>query len=170
NALLVSAEYIRVNTPVTLTPLEIVQRLQTGVMARLRQEVPWRPGALELLTALRAADVPCALVTMSWRLMVDVIVEMLPEGTFAAVVTGDEVQRGKPDPDPYERAAAMLGVAPGDCVAIEDSVTGSDSAHASGARTIVVPHVVSVEARPGLTVLPGLVGVTPRDLLRLTAR
>lgn len=169
NALLVSAQYIRDHSPVDLEPLEIIDRLQAGVIARLRQEVPWRPGALELLTGLGEAGVPCALVTMSWRLMVEVVLDLLPPGTFATIVTGDEVTRGKPDPEPYVQAAATLGVAPGDCVAIEDSLTGTESALASGARTIAVPHVVQVPPRPGLTVLPSLVGVQPHDLLALTA-
>lgn len=55
NALLVSAQYIRDHSPVDLEPLEIVDRLQSGVIARLREQVPWRPGALELLTGLREA-------------------------------------------------------------------------------------------------------------------
>ncbi len=169
NALLVSAQYIRDHSPVDLEPLEIVDRLQSGVIARLREQVPWRPGALELLTGLREAGVPCALVTMSWRLMVDVVVDLLPPGTFATIVTGDEVSRGKPDPEPYLLAAFTLGVAAGDCVAIEDSVTGTESALASGARTITVPHVVQVPPRAGLTVLDSLVGVGPHDLLALTA-
>ncbi len=168
NALLVSAEYIRRTTPVDLPALEIVHRLQAGVMARLRDEVPWRPGALDLLTALGEAGVDCALVTMSWRLMVDTVVELLPAGTFAAVVTGDEVTRGKPDPQPYLLAAEALGHSPRDCVAIEDSPTGAASASTSGARTIVVPHVVDVPPRPGLTFLDTLVGVGPTDLLALT--
>lgn len=170
NALLTSARYIRENTPVDLEPVEIVDRLQAGVIARLRESVTWRPGAVELLAGLVAAGVPCALVTMSWRPMVDVVIEMLPPGSFAAIVTGDEVSRGKPDPEPYLLAAQMLGVAVTDCVAIEDSLTGTASALASGAATIVVPHVVQVPARPGLTLVDSLAGVGPHDLLALIER
>lgn len=170
NPLLVSAEYIREHSPVDLEPEAIVHRLQAGVIDRLREAVPWRPGALELLTQLRAAGVPCALVTMSWRAMVDVVVEALPAGSFGVLITGDEVAEGKPHPEPYLRAAAALAVPVVDCVAIEDSVTGVASALASGARTIAVPHVVPVPAQDGLTVLDTLAGVDAADLLPLTAR
>ncbi len=168
NALLASAEYIRAHSPVDLPPVEIVDRLQQGVIASLREAVPWRPGALELLGALRAAGVPCAMVTMSWRAMVDVVLDALPPGSFSAVVTGDEVTRGKPDPEPYLLAARALGAAPADCVAIEDSPTGVASALAAGVRTLAVPHVVAVEPRPGLRTVPSLVGVGPGDLIGLT--
>lgn len=169
NPLLVSAEYIRANSPVDLAPEEVVDRLQSGVIASLRERVPWRPGALELLGQLRAAGVPCAMVTMSWREMVDVVVDALPKDSFDVLITGDEVDEGKPHPEPYLRAAEELGVSIGECVAIEDSATGAASALAAGARTIVVPHVVDVARQDGLTVLASLAGVGPHDLLRLTS-
>lgn len=168
NDLLVTAAYIREHSPVDLEPEALVDALQSGVIDRLREEVPWRPGALELLAELRSLGVPCALVTMSWRAMVDVVVAGLPEGSFDVVLSGDEVERGKPHPEPYLVAARELGVDVGDCVAIEDSVTGVASAFASGARTIAVPLVVQVPPRDGLTVLPSLAGVRAADLLPLT--
>lgn len=169
NALLDSAAYIRAHTPVDLEPLEIVETLQSGVIRRLEQAVPWRPGALDLLAELGRLGVPCALVTMSWRAMVDAIVAGLPQGSFDVVVTGDEVSRGKPAPDPYLAAAEALGVDVADCVAIEDSETGARSALAAGARTLVVPHVVAVPELPGLARAHTLDGVHARDLLTLTA-
>src|SRR5699024_8683753 len=65
----------------------------------------WRPGARELLTDLGRHEVPCALVTMSYQQLADVVIEMLPAGTFDTVVTGDQVNRGKPHPEPYLLAA-----------------------------------------------------------------
>jgi beta-phosphoglucomutase-like phosphatase (HAD superfamily) len=58
----------------------------------------------------------------------------------------------------------MLGVAPADCTAIEDSPPGAASAHAAGCRVIVVPNMVEVIAQPEWTVLPTLVGVSVHDL------
>src|SRR5690606_19555637 len=121
--LLDAGAYIAEHGPVPLEPDEIVDRLLDGVIARLHRGIPWRPGALELLDDLYLAGVPCALVTMSWRRFVDPVLAALPTGTFAVVVTGDEVDHGKPHPEPYLRAAHALGVAPEDCVAIEDSPT-----------------------------------------------
>ncbi len=109
--------------------------------------MPWRPGAVELLTDLRAHGVRCALVTMSYRRFVDPILARLPEGTFEAVVTGDAVGLGKPHPEPYQKAAAALGVHPASTLAIEDSDTGARSAEAAGCTVLVVPNHVPV--RPG---------------------
>ena len=106
--LLESARYIREHGGVHLPAEEIVNRLLDGVIARVRREVPWRPGARDLLAELRVENVPCALVTMSWRRLVDAIVSELPRGSFAATVVGDEVRRGKPHPEPYLAAARAL--------------------------------------------------------------
>lgn len=168
NPLLVSAEYIRANSPVTLSPVEITERMQAGVAAAMARQMPWRPGAFELLTALRDAGVRCALVTMSWRPMVDVLLAAVPEGLFEVVVTGDVVSRGKPDPEAYLTAAARLEVDPAHCVAVEDSPSGVGAALAAGARTILVPHLVEVPDLPGLARVPSLVGVRPEDLWQLS--
>ncbi|GAA2162414.1 HAD family hydrolase [Pedococcus bigeumensis] len=164
NDLMVSAEFIRDNSPVTLEPVEIVEDLLRRVIAQVSEHVPWRPGAIELLTALRVAGVPNALVTMSWRSLADSVVTALPEGTFAAVITGDEVEHGKPHPEPYLAAARALGVEVVDCIAIEDSPTGVRSAVAAGVPTLAVPHIVPVPLIAGAVQVPSLRGLIPADL------
>lgn len=148
-----------------LSPAEIVDRLVAGVADRIREQVTWCPGALELLLGLRAEGVPCALVTMSYLALVEPVLEHLPQGVFGAVVTGDQVSRGKPHPDPYLLAAERLGVAPADCLAIEDSNTGATSAERAGCRVLVVPNHVPVPPGPGRTFVDRLVGLSPRHLL-----
>lgn len=167
NDLMVSAEFIRDNSPVSLDPVEIIEELLRRVIAQVTEHVPWRPGAVELLTALGEAGVPNALVTMSWRSLADAVVEALPPGTFTAVITGDEVEHGKPHPEPYLAAARALGVEVTDCVAIEDSPTGVRSAVAAGVPTLAVPHVVPVPVIVGAVQAPSLRGLTPRDLRTL---
>jgi HAD superfamily hydrolase (TIGR01509 family) len=144
NDLLVSGAYIREHGGVDLEPAEIVDRLLDGVIARIQERVPWRPGAVELLADLRAAGVPCALVTMSYERFVAPVLAALPPGTFGAVVTGDGVTVGKPHPEPYLTAAGLLGVDPRACLAIEDSNTGAKSAVAAGCTVLVVPNHVPV--------------------------
>ncbi|WP_416952220.1 HAD family hydrolase [Nocardioides sp. T5] len=144
NALLESGDYIRVHMGIDRTPQQIVDELLDGVVARVEVEVPWRPGARELLTHLHQAGVPCALVTMSWQRFVDPILAQLPEGAFASVVTGDRVELGKPHPEPYLTAAAELGHDPADCLAIEDSNTGATSAVAAGCTVLCVPNHVPI--------------------------
>ena len=167
--LLVSAEYIRTHSPIELTPVEIVHELLARVVAKVTEHVPWRPGARELLESLVARGVPCALVTMSWASLATAVVSNLPNGSFAAVVTGDVVQHGKPHPEPYVVAARLLGVGLGACVAIEDSPPGVASAVAAGIPTIAVPHHVEVPETVGAVQISTLAGVTPPDLLRLFA-
>ncbi|MEP6853618.1 MAG: HAD family phosphatase [bacterium] len=165
NALLRSADYMRAHGGVDLPSPQIVARLNDSVVSALGQAVPWRPGARELLASARAAGVPCALVTMSYTRMAQAVVDQLPVGTFAAVVTGDRVSHGKPHPEPYLSAAAALGVDPARCVAVEDSPTGIASAEAAGCPVLAVPNQVALQPGPGRVVRPDLVGL---DLDRLT--
>ncbi len=162
NDLLESGRYIRQHMGIDLTPEQIVDELLDGVVARVEQEVPWRPGARELLEELREAAVPCALVTMSYQRFVTPILAHLPAGSFQATVTGDQVAHGKPHPEPYLTAARLLAVDPADCVAIEDSHTGATSAVAAGCRVLVVPHHVPVPAGPGRAFLTSLVELVGR--------
>jgi HAD superfamily hydrolase (TIGR01509 family) len=167
-ALLDSGEYLRRHGRVDLTAEQIVERLLDGVVARVRRHLPWRPGAQELLRRLHAEQVPCALVTMSYRRLAEAVASALPEGTFATVVAGDDVTHGKPHPEPYLTAAARLGVAPADCVAVEDSPTGVASAVAAGVPVLAVQHLVPLRSGPGRQLADTLVGVTPMDLGALT--
>lgn len=167
NPLEVSAQYILDHSPVDLSVTEVVERLMHGVMRRVEAKVPWRPGALELLTALHEAGVKNALVTMSWRPFADLIVRLVPAGSFDVIVPGDAVQHGKPHPEPYLTAVSLLGVDVKDCVAIEDSPSGVRSAVAAGVPTIAVPHIVPVPRLDGAVQIPTLHGVRPADLLTL---
>ena len=136
--------------------------------ARMEAEVPWQPGARELLAELGEAGVPCALVTMSYTRFVAPMLAALPDGTFDVVVTGDTVSHGKPHPEPYLKAARLLDLAPADCLAVEDSNTGARSAESAGCRVLCVPHHVPVEPGPRRIVREGgLVGLRPPDLTAL---
>ncbi|HEY6798495.1 MAG TPA: HAD family phosphatase [Kineosporiaceae bacterium] len=164
NDLLTSARYIKRHGGVELPAPMIVDILVDGVTERLARHLPWRPGARELLAELTELDVPCALVTMSYRRLADAVVAALPAGSFAAVVAGDDVSHGKPHPEPYLTAAARLQVAPADCVAIEDSPTGLASAVAAGVPALGVAHLVPLEPSPGRHLVGSLVGVSAAGL------
>ncbi len=144
NDLIESGRYIREHGGIDLEPADIVEELLDRVVARVERRVPWRPGAVELLADLRANGVRCALVTMSYRRFVAPILAGLPEGTFEVIVTGDAVTQGKPHPEPYQKAAALLGVDPAGTLAIEDSNTGARSAESAGCTVLVVPNHVPV--------------------------
>lgn len=162
NALIDSGEYIRTRLELDLSAAEVVDYLLTRVVAALQDDdIPWRPGARELIDELADEAVPQALVTMSYRAIATPVVAHLP---FQAVVTGDEVTHGKPHPEPYLRAAELLGVDAADCLAVEDSATGAASANAAGCTVVVVPHMVEVPPTPRRIRLRTLEGVTSTAL------
>ena len=106
--------------------------------------LPWCHGARNLLDALAAAGVPMALVTNTRRALTEKALNSIGRHYFSVTVCGDEVTDGKPAPDPYLRAAELLGMDPGDCLAIEDSVTGTAAAEAAGCPVLVIPNEVEV--------------------------
>src|SRR4029078_2621442 len=124
----------------------MVQQLLGRVVAQLRtaDDLPWRPGALELLASLRASGTPCALVSASYRGLLDAVLERLPEGSFAVSVGGDEVTKGKLDAEQYEKACALLGVDARSCVVLEGSTTGARAGNAAGAVVVGIPNVVQI--------------------------
>jgi HAD superfamily hydrolase (TIGR01509 family) len=163
--LLDAARLMRTQMGIQPSPEQIVDEMLDSVIDQVEHAVPWREGSLELLTSLREAGVPCALVTMSWTRFVKPILEWLPEGTFAAVVTGDTVDRGKPHPEPYLTAARQLGVRPSACLAVEDSDTGATSAAAAGCTVLCAPLHVAVPPGPGRVFTDSLVGLSASSLL-----
>jgi HAD superfamily hydrolase (TIGR01509 family) len=101
------------------------------------------PGVPELLDELARHEVPVALVSSSYRVLVDAVLAH-GIGHFAVTVAGDEVRQGKPHPEPYETACRALGVDPRRCVVLEDSPAGIASGHAAGCAVVAVPSVAGV--------------------------
>ena len=102
--------------------------------------VPPRPGALELIAWMEERSIPRAIATSSIRS--DAERTLGPVLTrFHAIITGDQVTRGKPDPEIYLRAALALGIDPRECAALEDSEPGIAAAHAAGMRAMMVPDL-----------------------------
>ncbi|GMA31106.1 HAD family hydrolase [Litorihabitans aurantiacus] len=163
-----SAE-ILVGRGVDLTPAQVVEHLVGVVNARVAEVGPdWRPGARELVADVAAAGVPQAIVTMSYRVQAELIASLLPPGAIHVVVAGDMVTRGKPDPEAYLTAADLLGVDITRCIAVEDSATGSAAAVASGAATVVVPHMLELPASERYARTETLLGLGLADLVALT--
>jgi HAD superfamily hydrolase (TIGR01509 family) len=141
----------------SVDPAVVQRRLLARMVELFRAELPWRPGARELLQALAAREVPMALVSSSYRVLVDAALETIGGHWFATTVAGDEVQHGKPHPQPYLTAARRLGVEPSACVVFEDSPTGLAAGEAAGCCCVAVPDVVQVADAPGRTVLRSLI-------------
>jgi HAD superfamily hydrolase (TIGR01509 family) len=129
-----------------------------------RRGVPWQPGARELLNAVRRAGLRTALVTSSPSRLVDIAVDTLGRNCFDVTVCGDDVVRGKPDPEPYLQAMRHLGLTAADCIAIEDSPSGALSAERAGLPVLVVPSDAPVPAGAARTIVSSLVGQSPLSL------
>jgi HAD superfamily hydrolase (TIGR01509 family) len=143
---------------------ELVAALERGVIDSLRVAVPWRPGVRELLAELVHAGTPCAIATTSSHEMAALVAAAAPEGSISVVVGSEDVTQTKPSPEPYLRAAELLGVRVEDCVAVEDSPNGLAAAIASGAATIAVPNDAVLPESGDFLLWPTLEGRTVEDL------
>ena len=146
---------------------EIIDELTSGVIDQIQEELPFRPGALELLLELRQNQIPTALVTMSMTEMAKKVVDKIPFKAFDLVLGGDQVQFGKPHPEPYSTAAEILGAEPESCIALEDSNTGLTSAETAGTVAIGIPHIAEIPSQPGRILLDTLAGVNMSRLQQI---
>lgn len=121
-----------------------VTRSDALYTARMRDNIPVKAGAVELLEKLAAKGIPCAVATSSTTENARHHLERAGLlGFFQSVTGGDQVVHAKPAPDIYLKAAETLGVTASDCAAFEDSEPGTRAAFASGARVVQVPDMVT---------------------------
>lgn len=113
------------------------------VAATTHRPIPLKDGAADLLERLASRSLPLAVATST----------NTPRATqklrdagildrFDAIIGGDQVARSKPNPDIYLKAAATLGVAPGKCLALEDSENGVRAALSAGMTVVQIPDLV----------------------------
>jgi HAD superfamily hydrolase (TIGR01509 family) len=163
----VACTYLIEVSGIPLTWRELSERIEAAMAEQLSQGLDLLPGAKELLVELQDAGVPTALVSASSRRIVDSCLGAIGADFFRHTVSGDDVTRSKPAPEPYLLAAELLGVDPADCVVIEDSPIGVAAGAAAGCRVLAVPHAdVVVPAHPRITRARSLDGV---DLAFLSA-
>lgn len=128
------------------------------------------PGASELVATLHAAGWPMALATSAMQENADFVMNLMPGGEYLKVrVNSSLVKRAKPAPDLFLRAASLLGVEPGRCIVVEDSLAGLTAARAAGMAALGLTTTMSREELEPLAdkVVDNLVGVTPEFLLGL---
>ncbi|MDA8315546.1 MAG: HAD family phosphatase [Actinomycetota bacterium] len=134
------SRYMHDQLAVRLPDEEIVRFVVADLLARYERELPLLPGAVEAVRRV-ASRWPLALATSSNRVVIDRVLELSDlVGTFGVTVSSEEVARGKPFPDVYLAAARMLGTAPQECAAIEDSTNGIRAAVAARMHVAVVPN------------------------------
>ena len=142
-----------------------INRLHEVMRARITNELDLIPNALSLLKECKDAGIKTALVTASSRDLMNIVLKRFPPGTFDVVVSGDDVEKSKPDPAPYLLAAKQLSVDILKCLVLEDSLTGVQSGLSSGAKVIGIPHLVQMSEHPNLRVISSLDEITLSDIL-----
>lgn len=156
---------VRVQQPEDIVGARLVAEIEHLMHT---EDVPWMPGARELHDALSDAGVPQALVSNSWRHLMNTALQEL--GTrFDASVAGDEVARPKPDPQPYLRGCELLDADPEFTVVLEDSPTGVNAGIAAGCYVVGIPHVSALPTGDRVTIVDSLTEVTPDFLEHLVA-
>jgi beta-phosphoglucomutase family hydrolase len=149
--------------------IQRLARLKEKTYRRLVAEsgVNILPGARELLAALRAENIPCAVASSTPRENLDAIFAATGlDACFDAVVCGDDVENGKPAPDIFLLAAKKLGVAPGDCVVIEDAHAGIEAALRAGMPVLAVATTHPIADLAAATAAIESLAAANPDLLR----
>ena len=130
---------LKMKRPLPLPASDYIDRYDAIVREVMTEELSPQPGVRELIEVCNRRGLPKAVASSSLHMWVDLKLNAIGlTGAFDAVLGGDDVSRGKPEPDIYVKAAERLGVPPAECIAIEDSPVGISAAVASGAYTIAV--------------------------------
>lgn len=125
-------------------------------------------GVVELITKLRAADVPLAVGSSGPLANIELILRQLGVAEhFQALSTGDDVEHGKPDPEVFLVAARRLGLDPHRCLVIEDAPQGIEAARRAGMAVLAITSSRPSADLPADRVVDSFVGLTPRDLQEL---
>jgi HAD superfamily hydrolase (TIGR01509 family) len=134
------SRYISEDFGVALAPGQVAERVVAAMTAEYREHLPLLPGAVEAVRAL-SGRWRLAVASSAPKSLIEAVLDASGlRACFAAAVSSEEVDRGKPFPDVYLEAAARLGVPPQRCAAVEDSSNGLRSAAAAGLTVIAVPR------------------------------
>ncbi|NLF29405.1 MAG: HAD family phosphatase [Planctomycetes bacterium] len=148
-----SREILAEQWPVPMAAAEIpaADRRKEELYRRIiRADYPGMAGAVELVRALHGAGFALAIGSSGPRANIEVVLEQTGAGgLFGAVVSGEDVHRGKPDPEIFQIAAARLGVAPDRCAVIEDAPLGVEAARRAGMTPIALTGTATREQLAG---------------------
>ena len=148
-------------------PLALTNQLLQRMEDRLSQDIPFTPGAFELVNEMKSVNLPLALVSASSRPLMNAALKSIGSQLFDITISDNDVERSKPDPEGYVKAAASLDVDISRSLIIEDSITGMTAAIASGAFVLGLPHVAELPHGPKVIHHPTLENLTMRDIANL---
>ena len=138
------------------TPDFFTNKLVEVQSEKMRSHTPFMPGAYELVKDLQKNGVKTGLVSASPRIIVDAVLDNVGAELFPFSISSDDVERTKPHPDAYLKAAQLTNSAIENCLVFEDSLTGVGAATSSGAWLVAVPHLVHVEESERVRVIKSL--------------
>jgi HAD superfamily hydrolase (TIGR01509 family) len=164
--------YISADFGIGLTPAQVAQQVIAGMAVEYEKHLPLLPGAIDAVRSL-SGRWPLGVASSSPRSLIETVLSTADLGSaFAAIVSSEEVPRGKPAPDVYLAAADRLSVPPKSCAAVEDSSNGLRSAAAAGFTVIAIPRPEYPPAPDALAsarlVLSSLTDLTPHTLASLS--
>ena len=163
--------YMRSKLPTAVldkfAPLALTNQLLQRMEDRLSHDIPFTPGAFELVSEMKSANLPLALVSASSRPLMNAALKSIGSQLFDITISDNDVERSKPDPEGYVKAAASLDVDISRSLIIEDSITGMTAAIASGAFVLGLPHVAELPHGPKVIHHPTLENLTMRDIANL---
>ena len=127
------------------------------------------PGAFEFMSSLKAAGIPMAIVTSSGKAKMEQVLQAHPEldALVDVVLTGEDFERSKPDPDCFLKGMKHFGVSPEETIVFEDSFHGLTAGRASGARVVGLATTNSREAIAPYCdiVIDDFTGFTIKDIM-----
>ena len=127
------------------SPGELIGERNQLIAELFKEHLKAIPGALEFVSSVITAGIVTGLVSSSPRLLMELALEKLgAAGLFALALSGDQVTRGKPEPDIYITAAERLGVEPEHCLVIEDAPHGVTAAKRAGMFCLAITTSVGV--------------------------
>ena len=138
------------------TPDFFTNQLVEVQSEKMRSHTPFMPGAYELVKDLQKNGVKTGLVSASPRIIVDAVLDNVGAELFPFSISSDDVERTKPHPDAYLKAAQLTNSAIENCLVFEDSLTGVGAATSSGAWLVAVPHLVHVDESERVRVIKSL--------------
>jgi HAD superfamily hydrolase (TIGR01509 family) len=165
------SRYLSAELEVGMTPEEVASAVIDRMAERYHRSLPLLPGAVDAVVWM-AERWRLGVASSSPPRLIEQALELAGiRRLFEVAVSTEEVERGKPAPDVYLAVAGRLGVAPGRCVAVEDSSNGLRSARAAGLRVVAIPrpdYPVEPDALAGADrVLRSLAELTPATIAAL---
>ena len=122
----------------------IAEECRSRMRRKLSENVPVKEGVVEILEFFKQKGMPIAVASSSFARQIEANLQKSDlRGYFTEIVSGTEVEHGKPAPDIFLRAASKLGCKPQECFVFEDSENGIKAGYAAGCTTIMVPDLIA---------------------------